>query len=242
MPDELTVEPVSHTLNGLEDAILTPHDIIAPNAECIFGGVKPFSEPARYLIPLLGMEYTLSLYFPTKELRLTNITEVRMPRMNLTGIPTRPTPLRVVVPHWISHLPHLKHLHVDNNHICYLPRWLVRRRLVTLEAHDNPCENQYPQNPTTLRGLAASRIRKFIDEGGDWTFLNELPSHFVAMILMATPYVEEVQPLWFRKVTQTAFIVEKVEDEDLKGTEWERYQPTSTSITFADLRRALSTA
>ena len=134
-------------------------------------------------------------------------------------------------------MSNLRHLCIDNNHILYLPSWVVHMKsLGFISASSTPC---YLSEPTSrvdsrllpllsgepnssrprLVDLAAARIRDYIDKGGDWTELQDLPNHLLAKVTSSYPSPpKEVQILLF--CGQAAFVVERVGDEALVGTRW----------------------
>ena len=70
-----------------------------------------------------------------------------------------------------------------------------------------------------LVDLAAAKIRDYIDKGGDWTDLQNLPNHLFQKVAASFPSRStESQILLFNG--QTAFVVERVDEHDLTGTLW----------------------
>jgi hypothetical protein len=134
-------------------------------------------------------------------------------------------------------MSNLRHLCIDNNRILYLPSWVLHMKsLRFISASSTPC---YIAEPTSridsqpffllspeqsssrprLIDLAAAKIRDYIDKGGDWTDLQDLPNHLLAKVTTSYPLrPKEVQILLF--CGQVALVVEKVSDEALLGTRW----------------------
>jgi hypothetical protein len=130
-------------------------------------------------------------------------------------------------------MSNLRHLSIRNNSIYYLPSWITRlKRLEDIDARSTFCENfrklfttpyllELPeqQRIPRLTDLAASKIRDFIDKGGDWTDLQDLPSHLMAKITSAYNFrSKEVQILRFSN--QFQFVVARINEDKLKGTRW----------------------
>jgi hypothetical protein len=134
-------------------------------------------------------------------------------------------------------MSNLRHLCIDNNRILYLPSWVVHMKSLSfISASSTPCYLSEPTSivdsqplpllspePSSSRprlvDLAAARIRDYIDKGGDWTDLQDLPKHLLAKVTSSYPsQSKEVQILLFRG--QAAFVVERVSDEALVGTQW----------------------
>lgn len=136
-------------------------------------------------------------------------------------------------------MPNLEFLSIDDNRIPYLPRWIIHlSKLNRFTASATPCcinqkspnlqslhsrpfilvgEPKFPQ--PRLTDLAASKIRDYIDKGGDWTDLQHLPEHLLKKIESSYPLgFVETQVLQFGRVD--AFVVEKINLEELKGTLW----------------------
>ena len=80
-----------------------------------------------------------------------------------------------------------------------------------------------------LVDIASSKIRDYIDKGGDWTVLQELPDHLLHKIASSHPSQPvETQILEFGY--NKTFIVEKVKAEELKGTRWSVYHKKKRKI------------
>ena len=134
-------------------------------------------------------------------------------------------------------MSNLRHLCIDNNRILYLPSWVIHMKSLNfISASSTPCYIPEPTSrvdsqpffilspePSSRRprlvDLAAARIRDYIDKGGDWTDLQDLPSHLLAKVTSSYPSrSKEVQILLF--CSHAAFVVENVSDEALLGTRW----------------------
>src|SRR5947207_4034473 len=102
-------------------------------------------------------------------------------------------------------MSNLQHLCIDNNRILYLPSWVLHMKSLNfISASSTPC---YINQPTSrvdsqpfflqppgesssrprLVDLAAARIRDYIDKGGDWTDVQELPNHLLAKVASSYP-------------------------------------------------------
>jgi hypothetical protein len=139
-------------------------------------------------------------------------------------------------------LSNLQILDISNSNIPYLPSWIITlKSLRHIKAHAAPClietefgafsalssrpfssANKDQMSRPRLADLAASRIRDYIDKGGDWTVLEDLPDHLMHKIKASYPSRSpEVQILKFH---YSFYIVEKVNVSHLVGTGWSLYK------------------
>jgi hypothetical protein len=63
----------------------------------------------------------------------------------------------------------------------------MKLQLVRLRHNDFSAVYTVPRVNHTLVETAAARIMQYIDQGGDWTMLQELPSHLIKTVLSAKP-------------------------------------------------------
>lgn len=136
-------------------------------------------------------------------------------------------------------MPNLDLLSIKYNSIIFLPLWIIfMKKLNIIQADANPCyipteigtypklssrpfslspKHQIAQPP--LVDLAAARIRDYIDKGGDWTPLVDIPDHLMHKIASTYPSRStQVQILRFDHFRY--YVVENVNLELLKETKW----------------------
>lgn len=142
-----------------------------------------------------------------------------------------------VLPQWVARLSNLQFLDISNSSIPYLPSWIIGlKSLRDIDANYTPCliktdsgllsalplrtfvANKNQMVRPRLADLVASRIRDYIDKGGDWTLLEDLPDHLMHKIASSYPSrFPEVQILKFHG---SFYVVEKVNLSHLVGTKW----------------------
>ena len=91
IPDAMVNEERTNSmLVALEDAMFTKYDPWA-NKQPVkvtidWGGDKKSGQSMDLPLPIIGLEYTLRLYFPTSAIDLSSITELNLTSRNLTGM------------------------------------------------------------------------------------------------------------------------------------------------------------
>ena len=237
MPEAFYVdERVNKMLLNLEDAMSLRPEIFARQEPKTNTIVMWDGDEEMIPLPIMGLDFTLSFYFPTIPVNLSFITELYINNWGLTCKLSNHLTKQLDFPLWIRNMSNLRHLCIDNNRILYLPHWVIHmKNLSFISASSTPCYIAEPTSrvdsqtfflsPETssrrprLVDLAAARIRDYIDKGGDWSELQDLPSHLLAKITASYPSrSKEVQILFF--CAQAAFVVEMVNDEALLGTRW----------------------
>src|SRR5271156_5295232 len=97
----------------------------------------------------------------------------------------------------------LQYLRIDGNHIpCGDPWICILKSLQAFTAMRNSCQEK--QAPTheisqpaipSLADLSIAKIRQFIDDGGDWTDITEVPSHLLEKIIKFAKPIESHETL-----------------------------------------------
>jgi len=124
-------------------------------------------------IPILGLEYTLSFYFPTTTIDLGNIIELDITWRNAS-----------VFPRWVGRMQNLRAIHIQTGNIYFIPAVTVHHLRVRIVLP----EHTPPFGPYTMKSLTeytTIALKQFIDAGGDWTPLLDLPSHLLDKIIRA---------------------------------------------------------
>jgi hypothetical protein len=200
MPEPLyTDEMVCSMLVQLEDSMFANTYIPKYSPFRIFNLDWTFDNTKRKNIPLaiLGLEFTLSFYFPTTPINISNIRRLSINSWPVTGILPHPATklIHQVLPRWISRLPNLTMIRLTDTKIQCLPSWFARNlKPLSIEASRSPCfigdKDEYfqtPDLPKTLVGVTALKILDHIVNGGDWTDAAELPDHLVDKIMAGLP-------------------------------------------------------
>lgn len=239
MPEPLFAdECVNRMLVKLEDGMLAkyePFSNLQRRSFCLDWSMGPFDYSLP--LPILGLEFTLTFYHPSTQIDLHYITDLNLSYWDIEGIPPHFRP-NIVLPRWISRMSKLRSLRVLKNRIPYLPAWIIHmKHLHSIEAFETPFYleehrtailklgmdvGSWPYRTPRLVDLTISKINEFIDYGGDWTILLDLPVHLLGRIRLQRAPIKEIQPLRLR--FQDDFLVEKVSNIDLIGSmsNWSR--------------------
>ena len=86
MPEALYTDILTNKmLLELEDSMLAKLEHNAISKHHLLWGNMTKSRQQEIPIPILGLGYTLTFYFPTSPIELGNITSVQLPMAGLTG-------------------------------------------------------------------------------------------------------------------------------------------------------------
>ena len=91
IPDAMVNEEPTHSmLLALEDAMFSKYDPwtnTQPGKVTLdWGGDKESDQSKDLPLPIIGLDYTLRLYFPTSAIDLSSITDLDLSSRNLTGM------------------------------------------------------------------------------------------------------------------------------------------------------------
>jgi hypothetical protein len=234
MPDILFAD------NGVNDLLIMLENFILEDNDRLLTWQPPVlswrSKEKNGIIPIpvIGLEHTLSLYGIDRSVRFSAITVLDLRNWSLPGIFYLVSdPHLAVVPRWITMMPNIRLLHLQNSPIQFLPSWMVSfKSLVHICASTMLChhfgpsqtvvvEKKSPSRCNKLVDLVAATIRQHLDRGGDWTVVVEaLPRHLLERISSCPPLMTAKQTLQLKDTNQV-FVVE-MGTENLTGTPWKQ--------------------
>ena len=89
-----------------------------------------------------------------------------------------------VFPRWVGRMQNLRRIHIQAGNIRYIPAATVHdlRIRVTLPSQNPPHNVPEMKSLTEYTSIA---LKQFLDAGGDWTPLLDLPSHLLDNIIQA---------------------------------------------------------
>jgi hypothetical protein len=199
MPTSLFADDeVNEMLCELEDIMLAPRVTV----NVIGDGTlldwrpeiyKPFErnikDPQLPLpLPVLGLEFTLGYYFPTTPINLSTVESLYLDKRRLPGNCLLFSTDKAL-PTWLSKMPNLKYLRVCDTDMNYVPAWITNMKnlhsiMTTLPQSPNtPYSPEKPPRLPRLRELVSSKIREFVETGGDWRDLEGLEPHLMEGII-----------------------------------------------------------
>src|SRR5207248_252466 len=94
MPEVLfTDERTNKMLLNLEDAMSLRHEALSKQESKTKTIIMWQADDAVIPLPIMGLEFTLSFYFPTSFIDLSYITDLYIHNWSLTGISNCPSPI-----------------------------------------------------------------------------------------------------------------------------------------------------
>lgn len=76
---------------------------------------------------------------------------------------------------------------IDGNNILYFPSWMTNHLKIRTLYKYQPASLALDRSPMSLTDYVSIALKRFVDTGGDWTSLMDLPPHLLAKVVQAVP-------------------------------------------------------
>jgi hypothetical protein len=213
-------EEINGMLLQLENIWLAPLILNAPYlASCLdWRNNSPTDHFKPLPLPILGLEFTLTFYFPTTPINLSGVKELYLDGRKLAGNYILLHWLRGgVLPPWISRMNHIECLDCGSfSGLRRLPPWILKLRKLKVPPKLEKYTSGLPRPPRPafprLFDFACIRLREAIESGADWTGLQDLHLHWLNGILNSSAGKATLDAVQFRS-SAADYLFESLGDE-----------------------------